>query len=142
MKKEKHIKEDILYTQDKVQIAYEHISRGSDSIIIICPGFFNSKKNRWMRRVADAVSSEYDTIIFDFRGHGDSGGKFSWAAKEYLDLEAILNYVKKRGYKKIGILAFSLGAAASTIVAGKRNDIDSVYLQTFLDTSALFRFAA
>lgn len=117
-----------LRTKDSVDIAYEHFKRGSDTVVVVCPGFFNSKKNRWMRRIADAVSAKYDTIIFDFRGHGDSGGKFSWSAKEHLDLDAVLNYAKSCGYKRMGILAFSLGAAASVIVAGKRDDIDSIVL--------------
>jgi Predicted hydrolases or acyltransferases (alpha/beta hydrolase superfamily) len=118
----------ILYSSDKVPIAYEHSKKGSDTVVIVCPGFFNSKKNRWMRNIWNAVSTKYDTVIFDFRGHGESGGKFTWSAKEHFDLEAVLNHVKKCGYKRIGILAFSLGAAASAIIGGRRDDIDSMVL--------------
>ena len=120
--------ESFVYSKDKIQIAYEHIRRGSESVIIVCPGFFNSKKNRWMRKAADMVSKDYDTIAFDFRGHGDSSGEFSWSAKEYLDLEAILDYAEAQKYKKIGILAFSLGAAASIIVASRHKNIASMIL--------------
>ncbi len=119
---------NILITRDKVKIAYEHQRRGSDAVIIVAPGFFNSKTNRWMRKALELLGENYDTIIFDFRGHGDSGGKFSWSAKEHLDLEAVLNYAKSQNYQKIGILAFSLGAAASANLAAKRDDIDSMVL--------------
>lgn len=117
-----------LFTNDKINISYEHFKKGSDTVVVVCPGFFNSKKNRWMRKIANTIALKYDAIIFDFRGHGDSGGKFSWSAKEHLDLDAILNYAKSCKYKRIGILAFSLGAAASVIVASKRNDINSMIL--------------
>ncbi len=117
-----------LYTKDKIRIAYEHAKKGFESVIIVCPGFFNSKKNRWMRKAVDVVSKDHDTIVFDFRGHGDSGGEFSWSAKEYLDLEAILDYTVAQKYKKIGILAFSLGAAASINVTSKHKNIASMIL--------------
>lgn len=118
----------VLYTKDDINISYEHFKVGSKTAVVICPGFFNSKNNRWMRKIVNIVASKYDAIIFDFRGHGDSGGEFSWSAKEHLDLDAILNYAKSCNYKQIGILAFSLGAAASVIVASKRNDINSMIL--------------
>lgn len=120
--------EHSLYTKDNVRIAYEHAKKGFKSVIIVCPGFFNSKKNRWMQKAVELVSEDHDTIVFDFRGHGDSGGKFSWSAKEHLDLEAILDYAISEKYKKIGILGFSLGAAASINVAGKHKNIASMVL--------------
>ncbi len=125
---DKQLLKGTLHTSDKIPIAYDHIRGGFKSVVIICPGFFNSKKNRWMKAIVDLVSERYDTIIFDFRGHGDSGGRFSWSAREYLDLQAILDYAVTQGYDKIGILAFSLGASAAIAVAGKREDIDSMIL--------------
>lgn len=118
----------MLLTEDNVRIAYEHFRNGSDSVIIICPGFFNSNKNTAIRRAIDIVSPPYDAIIFDFRGHGDSRGKFSWTAKEHLDLEAVLDYAGGQGYKKIGIIGFSLGAAVSINVASRRPGIKSMVL--------------
>lgn len=117
-----------LLTSDNINIAYEHRKDGFESVIIICPGFFNSKKNRWMRKTAQLISQEYDTMLFDFRGHGDSNGKFSWSAREHLDLGVVLDYAVQSGYKNIGILAFSLGAVVSANVASKRSDIKSMVL--------------
>jgi len=123
-----HIVSGKLTTQDNINISYEHSSNGFDSIVIVCPGFFNSKKNKWMRKTVQFLSSDYDTMVFDFRGHGDSGGKFSWSAREYLDLNAVLDYAAQNNYKNIGILAFSLGAVSFLNVASKRNDIKSMVL--------------
>lgn len=118
----------ILYTQDKEAIAYEHCKKGFNSVVIVCPGFYNSKKNRWMVKTVDLILPEHDVIIFDFRGHGDSSGKFSWSAKEDMDVDTVVDYVVAQGYKSIGILAFSLGAAASVNAAAQREDIDSMVL--------------
>lgn len=118
----------IVITKDKINIAYDHIKNDSESVIIVCPGFFNSKKNRWMVKATELLTSKYDVIIFDFRGHGQSGGKFTWLAREHLDLEAILNYAIEQGYKKIGALSFSLGAAASVNLVSQRQEIKSMIL--------------
>ncbi|MDD4879887.1 MAG: alpha/beta fold hydrolase, partial [Candidatus Omnitrophica bacterium] len=93
-----------------------------------CPGFFNSKANGAIRLAIGLVEGSHDVIIFDFRGHGESGGKFTWTAKEPLDLEAVLDYAVSQGYKKIGMFGFSLGAAISVIVASKRPEIKSIVL--------------
>jgi uncharacterized protein len=118
----------MLLTKDNVKIAYEHLRNGFGSVVIICPGFFNSKKNTAIRKTIDIVSPSYDAIIFDFRGHGDSGGKFSWTANEPMDLEAVLDYAEGQGYKKISIIGFSLGSAVSINVASRRPGIKSMAL--------------
>ena len=66
-----------LYTSDNIPISYDYYKRGFDSVVIVCPGFFNSKDNRWMRKTVDMLTLEFDVIIFDFRGHGKSGGRYT-----------------------------------------------------------------
>ncbi|MDP2929511.1 MAG: alpha/beta hydrolase [Candidatus Omnitrophota bacterium] len=117
-----------LLTSDNILISYDHYKRGFDSVVIVCPGFFNSKKSKWMRKTVDMLSSDFDVIIFDFRGHGDSGGKYTWSAKEKADVDAVVNYAASLGYKKIGILAYSLGASAAVNDTASRNDIKSMVL--------------
>lgn len=106
-------KKGLLHTADKVSIAYEHDLRGHRHLVIVCPGFFNSMQNRWMKAARQIVGQKYDSLIFDFRGHGKSSGKFTWLARERLDLEAVFRYAAQFDYSSIGILAFSLGAAVS-----------------------------
>ncbi|MFA5093743.1 MAG: alpha/beta fold hydrolase [Candidatus Omnitrophota bacterium] len=117
-----------LFASDGIEIAVEHFKDGHDSVVVICPGFFNSKKNSVIRRAIDIVGDSHGVIIFDFRGHGESGGKFTWTAKEPLDLKAVLDYAAGCGYKKIGLMGFSLGAAVSVIVAPERPEIKSMVL--------------
>ena len=115
-------------TQDKIQISYEHNKNGFSDIIIVCPGFFNSKKSRWIQKTVQILNAQYDTLVFDFRGQGESSGKFSWSAYEYKDLIAIHDHVASLGYKNIGILGYSLGAASSINAAGEGLKIKSMIL--------------
>jgi len=117
-----------LQTKDGVNISYDHYKQGSRSVIVVCPGFFNSKDNRWMKKAVQMLLPEYDVIIFDFRGHGKSAGIYTWSAKEHLDLDAVMDYAGSQHYEHIGILAFSLGAATAINEAAVRPDIDSMVL--------------
>jgi uncharacterized protein len=121
-------KSGILHTKDNISISYDHYSHGASSVIIVCPGFFNSKENRWMRKAVGMFLPEYDVIIFDFRGHGNSGGRYTWSAKESLDVDIAVDYAVAQKYKHIGILAFSLGAAAAINDAATRSEIESMVL--------------
>jgi len=120
------IKEGFLKTKDKVKIAYDHVKAGHDSAVIICPGFFNSRKNRWIRKSAEVLEKRYDTLTIDFRGHGNSDGFFDWSAKEHMDVEAAIAYMQSFSYKSLGILSYSLGAAASINAVSRSNDITSL----------------
>ncbi len=115
-------------TKDNITIAYDHYRRGFDSVIIVCPGFYNSKENRWMKKTAELLSSAYDVIVFDLRGHGASGGTFMWAGREDADVNAVIDYAKSLGYKHIGILAYSLGASASINAVAARDTVESMVL--------------
>ncbi len=127
-------------TRDGVAIAYDHYMRGSDTVIIICPGFYNSKSNRWMQKAVEIVRPAYDVIIFDFRGHGKSGGTYTWSAKEEADLDAILDYAHGRGYKHIGIIGFSLGAAVAVNTAASRGGIESMVLISCPSSFSMINF--
>ncbi|MBU4304859.1 MAG: lysophospholipase [Candidatus Omnitrophica bacterium] len=117
-----------LRTKDNVTLAYEHRKRGFPEVVVVCPGFFNSKKNRWMRETVEILNESYDTVIFDFRGHGESSGRFTWSAKEHYDVESVLDYAHSCGYKAVGILGYSLGAAASINAVSRTQNVKSMIL--------------
>jgi pimeloyl-ACP methyl ester carboxylesterase len=114
-----------LKTIDEHSISCDHYHNGHDKVVIIAHGFFNSKAAPLLQELGQALSDEYDVIIMDFRGHGKSGGRFHWTSKEYLDLQAVLDYAEKH-YQKIGVIGFSLGAATSLITATKSEAITSL----------------
>ena len=114
-----------LSTFDKQRIAYCHCQNGHNRVVVIVHGFYNSKDSVLLQELAKLLSDEYDIFLFDFRGHGKSSGAFSWTSKEGQDLHTVLNYLKDK-YKKVAIIAFSLGGSVSINVVAERSDIHSL----------------
>lgn len=114
-----------LLTSDKHKISYYHYRNGKESLIIVVHGFYNSKDAVLLQQLAKYLESEYDVFMFDFRGHGKSSGLFSWMSREERDFEAALGYLKGK-YKKIGIIAFSLGGSICINTLAKRDGVDSL----------------
>ena len=114
-----------ILTEDKQKIFYDHYKNGHSRLVVIAHGFFNSKDAFLLKELGNELQDNYDIVILDFRGHGQSGGLFYWTTKEYTDLISVLEDIR-RDYKKIGLIGFSLGAATSIIAASKVDWIDSI----------------
>jgi pimeloyl-ACP methyl ester carboxylesterase len=113
-------------TEDGKRIALIHATGGFSKAIIIAHGFYNNKDTFLFKGIVQALSKEYDVIVFDFRGHGKSSGRFSWTALEQKDLQAVIAYAKENHYTKIGVIGFSFGAATALIEASIHHNIDSL----------------
>ena len=60
------------------------------------------------------VQHGYNVFVFDFRGHGESGGtRVGVASLEVRDVGGALEYLKTRGITQVGTLGFSMGAATA-----------------------------
>lgn len=60
------------------------------------------------------VQHGYNVFVFDFRGHGESGGtRVGIASLEVRDVGGALAYLKTRGISQVGTLGFSMGAATT-----------------------------
>lgn len=110
---------------DNQKVFLDHYKNGHRKAVIIAHGFFNSKSAVLLKDLAASLSNDYDVAVLDFRGHGQSPGYFYWTTKEYLDLEAVIDYLSD-DYDAIGLIGFSLGAATSIITASKSDVIKSV----------------
>jgi pimeloyl-ACP methyl ester carboxylesterase len=94
-------------------------------LIVIVHGFYNSKDAVILKDLAKALQGEYDVLMFDFRGHGKSGGLYTWTSKEDKDLKAVLNYINGK-YKKVGMIAFSFGGSIAINTLAKESNVDSL----------------
>lgn len=112
-------------TADGEKISLETYEAHHKKAVVIAHGFFNSKESVLLKFLKDGLLSDYDVIMFDFRGHGSSSGFFSWTSKEKLDLEEVLDYARQK-YEKIGLIAFSLGAAIAINVLSASRLADSL----------------
>lgn len=62
----------------------------------------------------------YSTLLFDFRGHGESGGRYcSLGYYETEDLKAALDYLNSRGQERIGAMGFSMGGTVALMRAAQ-----------------------
>jgi hypothetical protein len=114
-----------LVTSDNHRIHYDQLKADHKKVIIIAHGFFNSKQAVLLKQLGESLNDQYDVILFDFRGHGQSKGFFYWTSKEYLDLLSVIEFAGK-SYEGIGLIGLSLGAATSIIAASKTTLVNSI----------------
>lgn len=109
-----------LTASDGVVLSLDQYGQGTgDAAVILCPGFFQSKNTPTFQRLAMALAESWDVIAMDFRGHGRSKGRYTFSANEDKDLEAVLDWASAR-YQQVGVLGFSLGAAAAINAVARR----------------------
>jgi len=73
------------------------------------------------------LQKEYNLLLFDFRYHGQSEGKYSTVgARETKDLLAAIAYLKTRGINEIGVWGFSLGGAVALMTAPQAPEIKAI----------------
>jgi pimeloyl-ACP methyl ester carboxylesterase len=108
------IERGIFRTEDGERIAYKHLrgESGSGSVAVIAHGFFNSKDSTLLEGLAEEILPLMDVFMFDFRGHGKSGGLYTWTAREGMDLKAALSRMAGV-YESTCVVAFSLGASVA-----------------------------
>lgn len=112
-------------SSDLHKVYYEQYINGHKRLIIIAPGFYNSKQAVLLKQLARSLNDEYDVIVFDFRGHGQSESRFYWTSREYRDLLAIVDFTASK-YEKTGVIGFSMGAATGIVSASKTAGIHSI----------------
>lgn len=109
-------------TRDGIRICFDlYVQAERDAVLVLCPGFFQSKETALLRRMAADLSQEQDVLCMDFRGHGRSGGLYTFSAREGADLEAVLEWARER-YSTISLLGFSLGGAVAINTATRFPD--------------------
>jgi len=99
--------------------------------IIFCHGYPANRLEVLNR--AKILYPDYNLLLFDFRGLGQSSGFYSsFGVYEQRDLIAALKYLKSRSdiSDKIGIFGFSMGGAVSLMVATKFPEIKAIVVES------------
>jgi dipeptidyl aminopeptidase/acylaminoacyl peptidase len=95
-------------------------------IVILCHGFHSTKDNNTNTRLKELLKDKsIATFRFDFFGHGESEGKFEdiTVSQAVEDLLSAIDLLKKKGYKKIGLIGASFGGLTALLAASKSKDL-------------------
>jgi alpha-beta hydrolase superfamily lysophospholipase len=106
---------------DTTPIHYDLYDAPSKTLVLIVPGFWRDRRHASMVRLANwFVDDGYRTAICDLRGHGDSGGTFSFNLHEHYDIAAVVNDLLRRcAPESITIIGLSYGGAIAISAAAR-----------------------
>jgi hypothetical protein len=102
-------------------------------VIILCHGFTVSKDNSTYRRLEPMLNEKnITTFRFDFFGHGESEGNFEdvTVSEGVDDILNAIEYLKQKGFSKIGLVGSSFGGISSIMAASKTNDLFVLVLKS------------
>ena len=128
-------------SEDGVLVAGTHIRSGPtrlgypiSTIIIIVHGICCFRKYPQIMALARDISSKYDVLTIDMRGHGESSGEWTGGRKERADIRVAIEYAKWLGYKKIGLIGFSAGGIASMGEEARNPALNAMVLVSMLSS--------
>ena len=112
-------------TSDGVTIAYTWWRRPSREILLLAPGFWRvrlARENLYL--AAHFVRRGYDVAALDFRGHGDSGGAYTFGPAETHDFLAFAGDLCGEGkpYARYAVLGLSMGGSIAADALARHPD--------------------
>jgi uncharacterized protein len=130
-------------TVDGVSIAYTLWRRPSAELVVLAPGFWRrrlAKENLYLATHLSRLG--YDVAALDFRGHGDSGGRYAFGLTEALDLEAVLHELvgSERDYARFTVIGLSMGGSIAAETLARFPDLPAralVMISSPADVKAL-----
>ena len=107
-------------------IAYTLWRRPAREILLLAPGFWRvrlAKENLYL--AAHFVRRGYDVAALDFRGHGDSGGAYTFGPAEREDFLSVVEDLvgEEKPYSRFAVLGFSLGGSIAADTLARRPDL-------------------
>jgi pimeloyl-ACP methyl ester carboxylesterase len=115
-----------LVTEDAVPIDAAHLPGPGDLAIVVAHGFTLSWQRPNVWRIANRLNKLAGVVVFDFRGHGRSGGLSTLGDREIKDLDVAVAWARQLGYRRIAAVGFSMGASVVLRYAGLIGGIDAV----------------
>jgi dipeptidyl aminopeptidase/acylaminoacyl peptidase len=133
-------------TPDQFQLSYQKIhflsskekvplkgwlipAKSSKNIVIFAHGYGDNRSTiKATLPVANAIHKQgIATLLFDFRASGESEGDITTLGmNEKYDLNAAIAFAQSKGYEKIGLMGFSMGAATAIDTATESSNVKAV----------------
>ena len=127
--------EDVTFpsTEDAVQLRGWFLpAAGSDRVVVIVHGRNSNRSGDHGELVPHAealVERGYNALLFDFRGHGESGGvRYTLGTVEQRDVLGAVDYLESRGFApaRMGFWAHSMGAATVLLATAASSDVRAI----------------
>jgi len=121
-------KKVVLKTDDNYNIVANHYSRNGNSVILLHQ--LGSSKESWNKFAEYLQDNNYDVLVLDLRGHGESQGNLSsFTEKDFnnmeKDIKAAVIYLNK---KRVAIIGASIGANLALNYGAKDNTINNIVM--------------
>jgi len=109
-----------------VRIAYTWWRRPSKELLLLAPGFWRvrlAKENLFLAE--HFLRQGYDVAAIDFRGHGDSGGAYTFGTEERQDFLSVVEDLVGEGkpYSRFAVLGFSMGGSIAADTLARTPDL-------------------
>ena len=105
---------------------------GSDRVVLIVHGRNSNRAGDNGQHVPDAaalVARGYNALLFDLRGHGESGGvRYTLGTAEQRDVLGAVAYLEDRGFApaRMGFWSHSMGAATVLLASAVSPDVRTI----------------
>ena len=110
---------------------------GDGSTAIILAYQYNGKIEDWQEFAKLLEVRGHTSFLFDFNGYGETKDRKN-RTKNHLDIEALANFVKERGYNKLYLIGSSMGAGA-VLKAGENLETNGIIaLAPYVDRQSKF----
>jgi uncharacterized protein len=114
-------------TRDGVTLRITRRGNGRPAAVLVVPGIFIHRESAEHRLAAERLSDLADVVTLDVRGHGDSGGAFTFGLKEPDDVAEVARLLRDR-YEKVAGVGFSFGGYHAAVAAARHRCFDAVAL--------------
>jgi pimeloyl-ACP methyl ester carboxylesterase len=118
---------DRVRTRDGVELRLSHVPGGGRAAILVTPGILMHRDSPEHRLLASRLSARADVFTLDVRGHGDSGGAFSFGVREPEDLAEVAALLAQAYPRVVGV-GFSFGGWHTCVAAALFGAFDAVAL--------------
>lgn len=120
---------DAMLDSEGLRLSGWHLPASSPErpVVVVCHGLGANKQN-FLPMAQRVHALDYNVLIFDFRGHGDSDGRtITFGFRESSDVKAAFDYVRaKHPSSKVFGLGYSMGGSALLKMAAEEGGFDKI----------------
>lgn len=112
------MREARLRARDGVELAYAIERAGRERLALVVPGILTDRSCTELQLLARELQPLADVAVLDVRGHGDSGGAFSYGRLEPDDVAEWARALAP-GYREQVLIGFSFGGLHALVAAAR-----------------------